>query len=389
MTAREKAREEAERAQAEEERKTAEKEAADRARDNFALTGSLVDAMADLLGIRVVVFQGRGLPINGVFFRNDERTIYINADIDRPHLRVLGHEFLHLLRDQQPELYRDFVRAVMDQVDAKQADAYAAGLNANRKAASLPPLSDDTMQEETVAEFFGDQFAEPEFWRRVAAHSPSTAARVVRFRRNFQSQIIDALKGRANLNHEVFKDVIAAREAAARAVAQFFEAGVRETAAASPAAIKLPEAMQLSPVENFGDHIAMALQNIETRVPLYLGRTPGLLQKLGMPDLPMGIPDKNLRKVVYEHPDVPKDVLRAIADPVAVYRDRSPSATHGTLRVVPEHHASDGRPIFVSVRPNSTLAQVRANEVPTIYAPKLDQIAGKMLNTDLLYVNNK
>lgn len=147
--------------------------------------------------------------------------------------------------------------------------------------------------------------------------------------------------------------------------------------------------MQLSPAENIGDRIAKALQNIESRVPLYLGRTLGLLRKLGMPDLPMGNLDKNLRKVVYEHPDVPKDVLRAIADPVAVYRDRSPSATHGTLRVVPVHHASDGRPIFVSVRPNSTLAQVRANEVPTIYAPKRNQIAGKMLNTDLLYVNNK
>ena len=69
-----------------------------------------------LTGRRAVFFTAhRTNFINGVHSSSQPDVLFLRADASRPHMAVLGHEFLHGLRADRPDLYealRDRIRTL-------------------------------------------------------------------------------------------------------------------------------------------------------------------------------------------------------------------------------------------------------------------------------------
>lgn len=122
-----------------------------------------------------------------------------------------------------------------------------------------------------------------------------------------------------------------------------------------------------------------------------LGATPELLQKLGLPDLPLGIKGKTIEKVVMDH-GIPKSMLKRlaaiVASPQAVYRA---SAAHASGIVVLTFEESGLGRIIVSVAANQSMGRGQAlNLVTSMYAKEDENVFARwQANGDLLWVAAK
>lgn len=94
--------------------------------NSYLLDGRIFGELATALGIRIAGFatnpvltteqRAKVRKFNGVFV---DGTINIREGTDRPNLAVLGHEFGHLLRKNNPSLYGDLIKAIQPYVDQK------------------------------------------------------------------------------------------------------------------------------------------------------------------------------------------------------------------------------------------------------------------------------
>lgn len=139
----------------------------------------LVQQAGAAFGRRVVFYRGEGASdqLNGLYEPGTD-TIYINERAENPYLVVLGHESLHRLRARHGDLYKQLVEA------AKGADsgfeAWLKRTNASRKAAGLREMTaeDALAREEHLADFAGQQFADPKFWARIDKHDADLGKRL-------------------------------------------------------------------------------------------------------------------------------------------------------------------------------------------------------------------
>ncbi|MDR3418508.1 MAG: hypothetical protein P4L83_20250 [Nevskia sp.] len=131
---------------------------------------------------RKVVFVRSGDPaMRGAYLGGD--TLFINADSDRPHAQVIGHELLHSLRQESPDVYGRLVDALRPAIDEAQGEAHKSGLSELYSEHGIGDLSPERRHEELIADVVGDHFADPGFvrdlqkrlepslFRRVAVHA--------------------------------------------------------------------------------------------------------------------------------------------------------------------------------------------------------------------------
>lgn len=169
---------------------------------------------------RVVFFRSNTPFANGFFRPADDGRIFLNADSRVPHMAVLGHELLHAMRRDRPDLY-DMLKARVMAVsrDTGQKDLL---LQLNREKAGLPKLDQDILDEEFIADVVGDRFMEPEFWAAMAKDQPGAFQRVVAAVRRFLDDVIQALTQVRPFNTNAYlADVRAARDAVAEAMRQY------------------------------------------------------------------------------------------------------------------------------------------------------------------------
>jgi hypothetical protein len=100
-----------------------------------------------------------------------------------------------------------------------------------------------------------------------------------------------------------------------------------------------------------------------------LGATPELLQKLGLPNLPLGIKGKVIEKVVMDH-GIPKSMLKRIhqivGDPHAVYRAVAP---HPVGVVVLSFEVTGLGSVIISIAAQQQVGRERwMNLVTSMYA---------------------
>lgn len=147
-------------------------------------------------------------------------TVVIDVGTPKPVMAVMGHELLHVLRATNPAIYDD-LKARLDKVTLG-ASVYGRKLNARRKVAKLPPLNDDVLAEERIADIVGDQFTEPAFWRELAHVNGGGFRRVADAILSFIDDVLaKVLKRRPFGSDEYVKDMRAARAAVVDAMAAF------------------------------------------------------------------------------------------------------------------------------------------------------------------------
>lgn len=140
-------------------------------------------------------------------------------------MAVLGHELLHKMRAEAPDIYREFVRRISRVI--KNYPEYAAKIEAAyAKHGLLPPPN---VPEELHGDIVGDFFDEPQFWRDMAADQPALFKRVAQAILKFLDNVAESLRGVRSFGTERYlTDISAARAAVVSAMRDFSQRRVAQ-----------------------------------------------------------------------------------------------------------------------------------------------------------------
>jgi len=157
---------------------------------------------------------------NGLVSSKQPNRVFVLHGASRPHMAILGHELLHSLRIDRPDLYAKLADRIMAVTnDRSDADM---GLQLKRLKAGLPTLDDNLLEEEFVADVVGDRFTEPEFWQLMAKDQPAGFKAVIQAVLKFLDDTLSKIADIRPFGTEVYlKDIQAAREAVADALRNY------------------------------------------------------------------------------------------------------------------------------------------------------------------------
>jgi hypothetical protein len=135
--------------------------------DAGAGMSDFIDTFSRLTDTRVQFVKASDPTIFGGAVRSDDaKTIFLNADSQRPVAALIGHEWGHSLQYTQPALYKDLRRVVATYTDNYRARAresaaspiYRSGSASQRARTQAAELTNNTL---------GDAFLDPSFWESV------------------------------------------------------------------------------------------------------------------------------------------------------------------------------------------------------------------------------
>lgn len=142
----------------------------------------VVQQVAQTLGSKAVFYKGDGPAnsFNGIYDESSN-TIFINENSADPFATVLGHETLHQMRRDAPDLYS----RLSDVIQGNEIgfDAWLDNLNELRVASGMKELSkeDALAREEFIADFTGSQFRDAAFWSKVERANPTLGQKLARY----------------------------------------------------------------------------------------------------------------------------------------------------------------------------------------------------------------
>jgi hypothetical protein len=158
----------------------------------------LVETMRKLFGVDVNFVKTGGidrrLDFGGVYTVG--RHLFVNADTPRSHSYIIGHEFLHLFKKNHPAEYEAFEKIANPLVNRYGNAIWKDEAIGYKKRGYSSTQSLEAGVEEVHADAFGHAWADPAFWKELAA-SPadkSIVARALTALRGFLQQIVDGLK---------------------------------------------------------------------------------------------------------------------------------------------------------------------------------------------------
>lgn len=192
-----------------------------------ALAGA-IEAIEKTFQQPVTIFRNHNpkrFDFDGVMLRGENGGIYVNVNNKNPVVSIVGHELLHAMRREHPDLYQQLYDAAYPEM--RGIEKYREWLDAAHEKEGYAPVSDSILHEEILGDFMGDQFMEPEFWRKVGEHNPSLLKRVYVAIRKFLS---DTLKRARTLGSaQYFKEIEKVQDTLAEVVSEFADRATVQT----------------------------------------------------------------------------------------------------------------------------------------------------------------
>lgn len=184
--------------------------------ERFAAT----DLVKKLFGKRAVFFAADGGAVNGAALASQPKVLFVNEATRRPVMAVLGHELLHQMRRDNPQLY-DRLADRLDQLVKNPGEhfmefveRYTAG------GVAIPDVQ--KIREELVADIVGDNFTDPAFWRSLQEGQPGLFQRVLGAVRDFLNGVLERLRNERPFGTDKYlSDVVASRDAVAQAMKEY------------------------------------------------------------------------------------------------------------------------------------------------------------------------
>lgn len=131
----------------------------------------VVEQAARLFGLKVSYFDEAGGPDG--YMRKGESTIYLNRQSSVPHLAVVGHEAMHVLREEHPEAYEALLESMQGELTDENREAFAKYYGGDAQ----------DMDEEMLADLAGNRWMEPGFlsgvFARIQEENPTRAQLIV------------------------------------------------------------------------------------------------------------------------------------------------------------------------------------------------------------------
>lgn len=180
----------------------------------------LLGSLEQLLGRRIIPIRNNStdpnLKFNGVYNPGDRTTLFIDIDSDSPALAVLGHEFVHSLRVNDPDAFYDVAQKILNAsgVTGRDVREYTDWVNSRR--GNLPPLEQDGVLEEMLADIFGDSINDSGFWKRLEKQDKTLAQQLATALKAFVDRLLSGLTGVPRLQGSKYvKDFEAVRDVVA------------------------------------------------------------------------------------------------------------------------------------------------------------------------------
>lgn len=185
-----------------------------------------------LFGKQLVVVSQSKPTFQGLHAPYAPGLIFISEDTHRPVMAVIGHEMLHALRTDRPDVFNKLAR----ELRVSDYDGFKADIDRLYAEHGLDSLGDDKAAEELVADISGDFWTDPDFWATLGRRNPTLFGRVAKFVQDFLNHIHSALSGhfRPFGSERYLENIDQARDAIARAMQEYSE-GVQPTEGVEPA----------------------------------------------------------------------------------------------------------------------------------------------------------
>lgn len=198
--------------------------------------------VAEKFGKKVVFFEGSE-KAHGVYHPSMPDTIFINLDADaNPIMVTFGHELLHALKQDKLELYVKLARQLTGKT--RNFRRWTETQNSKRVKQGLKEVTDAELLEELLADFTGEQFFNPEFWRDLLKKDKVLFSKLMEL---FQ-QIYEQVSRYAPATNKYFKEIKEARAA----LNEVFEAYAAAQVAEQEAVVIEEAAPKLSMKESEG-----------------------------------------------------------------------------------------------------------------------------------------
>lgn len=178
---------------------------------------AIAEEIAKTFGKTIIWVEfGGGFSMNGVMLREKAmaKWIFVSIDTKHPYVQITGHELVHHLRQDRPDLYKQLHAQVSPVLinDAEFRRIYGIKLGA----------SIDAVTEEMIGDVIGTNFTEPDFWAKVAQVAPEKFKALAEYLLQFVQKLINRFTGKRTLGAERFvSDMKVARDAIAAALAEY------------------------------------------------------------------------------------------------------------------------------------------------------------------------
>lgn len=248
-------------------------------------TAGLISLVTKAISGRKAIFFKSSVPtLDGAFLPGSPKYVFVNTrDVTINPLRATMHEVLHGIRFDDENIYRDLRNVVMSELvggDRALAGTYAEHFGGDRAIDGIvadldKPLAHnqertlrDFLEEELVADLFGNRMTESAHWRRVfnKLGSNSAVRRLAAAINKAIARAQAALGGKPFEADKLVRDLDRVREAVATAQAKHMRSGKHGNALSREAA-----AMRASERrKNFADPEDRI--EVSTAVPSTVGR---------------------------------------------------------------------------------------------------------------------
>lgn len=213
---------------------------------------ALVPIFKRLFDADVTFFRSNIPFANGVMQPEQPGRIFVNVVSEKPWLAVTGHELLHKMRQERPDLYRQLHARIMALTTAKDMGMYGDLMRLRYEKVGYPMPGPDGIQEEFVADVVGDNMVDPKFWRALMQDQPSGFRRVIDAVLNWLDDLIQRLTDLRPFNTGAYlTDIRAAREAVVDALRNYSAGEVGTVADQGEIRLSVAERQALTDTEAF------------------------------------------------------------------------------------------------------------------------------------------
>ncbi len=311
---------------------------------------TVIDGISKRLKIKTVIDEN----IKGADGYYDRGTgeLHISMNAKSPVREVFKHELTHALEGNQE--YQDMVKFVKTTLksewDEKRAEIVDRYKRVNEQRAEegqeLLEMNDTDFDNETMAEL-AEKFQNDEFIEYVSKENPKMAERIW----NWIREAMERIGGIFSSTREYSDWKIAKQK-----WNQMLKGAIGTEQSGEGVSFKIEL--------DFKQQVDMALDGtLKSGFSVYAGKTPNLLQKCGLEDLPMLINQGHLQDINHEkspdnihyhgiNRDIIKQIPELIKNPVMIY-DSISENKENSVCIVTSKTDSDGLPIIISVRASS------------------------------------
>ncbi len=189
-------------------------------------SGAQWDAVTEVaqrvFGRRVLFVKQPGKKLfNGMFTKDG--VVLIDVDTDTPPLAVLGHELLHAMRRDNPQLYDRFIRDLVK--NARNLASLETQMELAYRRHGLAKMSESVFQEEFGADVVGDYFTDPKFWQGLAKRDQTLFQQVADYVLGFLDNLYNTLLKQEEFKpfrtDKYLKDVAAARKLVVESIGEY------------------------------------------------------------------------------------------------------------------------------------------------------------------------